>query len=77
MRNSLRSCWRSISHVAMGCDCENRKKSGELSLIEALAKKAAVLNQCIYAIYRRDDGTYAFTRIDDCKNDIVELIHYL
>lgn len=46
--------------------------------VAMLAKKAAVMEGCVYVIYRKKDGTYAFdkegTEIDAT---IVEYKHYL
>lgn len=37
----------------MACACENRKLQSELDRVSELAKKAAVLDGCIYVVYQR------------------------
>lgn len=58
----------------MGCGCENKKIMSEAML----AKKAAMLDGCVYVVYRKSDGTYSFdkegTKVDGV---IVEYKHYL
>lgn len=61
----------------MSCDCENKKKSSEYGHIRELAKKAAMLEGSIMAIYRKENGTYTFSRASEYKGTIIELIHYL
>lgn len=62
----------------MGCSCENKKKMSDYEHVAMLAKKTAVMEGCVYVIYRKKDGTYAFdkegTEID---GTIVEYKHYL
>lgn len=51
---------------------------GELERISALAKKAAVLDGCMYVVYQKEDGTYAFDKLGvEIKGKIVEYRHYL
>ena len=63
----------------MSCDCEMRRAMSELDRVGDLAKKAAVLDQCIYAVFHRSDGTYGFGRYgtSDITGEVVELKHYL
>lgn len=62
----------------MGCMCENRKKQSELDRISELAKKAAVLDGCMYVVYQKEDGTYSFDKVGtEIKGTIVEYRHYL
>ena len=35
----------------------------ELERVSDLAKKAAILNGCMYVVYQKEDGTYAFDKI--------------
>ena len=50
----------------------------ELERISDLAKKAAVLDGCMYVVYQKEDGTYAFDRLGvEIKGKIVEYRHYL
>lgn len=62
----------------MGCSCENKKKMSDYEHVAMLAKKAAVMEGCVYVIYRKKDVTYAFdkegTEIDGI---IVEYKHHL
>lgn len=64
----------------MGCGCEHRKLLGERERISELARKAAVLDRCMYVVYRKPDGTYAFDRYDpdrEVPGEVVEYRHYL
>ena len=62
----------------MGCMCENRKLQRELDRISELAKKAAVLDSCMYVVYQKEDGTYAFDKVGfEIKGKIIEFRHYL
>lgn len=58
--------------------CENRKLQSELDRISDLAKKAAVLDGCMYVVYQKDDGTFSFDKVGaDIKGTIIEYKHYL
>lgn len=62
----------------MSCGCENKKKASEYDRQRDLAKKYAVLEQCIVVLRLKDDGTYTFNRADaGGVGRIVEYIHYL
>lgn len=62
----------------MSCMCENKKMMCEYARVSELARKAAVLEQCVYAVYRKADGTYAFDKADaEIDGIIVEFRHYL
>lgn len=61
----------------MSCGCENRKKMCEYSQVRELAKKAALLDECVYVVYRKDDGTYSFDKENEIKENIVEYVYYL
>lgn len=49
-----------------------------MSVWPCLQKKAAMLDGCVYVVYRKSDGTYSFdkegTKVDGV---IVEYKHYL
>jgi len=47
----------------MACSCEIKKMQSELERISDLAKKAAVLDGCMYVVYQKEDGTYAFDKL--------------
>lgn len=62
----------------MGCECVNRKFQSEIERISELAKKAAVLDGCMYVVYQKEDGTYSFDKVGvEIKGTIVEYKHYL
>lgn len=62
----------------MSCACENKRMQSELYRISELARKAAILDWCIYVVYLKSDGTYAFDRIgQEIIGKIVEYRHYL
>ena len=46
--------------------------------VSELARKAAILEHCIYVVYRRQDGTYGFDKAgSEIDGKIVEFRHYL
>lgn len=64
----------------MSCGCEHRKLLSERERVSELARKAAVMEQCMYVVYRRKDGTYGFDRYEpgmDVPGEVVEYRHYL
>lgn len=62
----------------MSCGCEIKKEMSELDRVSDLARKAAVLDECIYVIYLKADGTYSFDKLEtEIKGTIVEYRHYL
>lgn len=62
----------------MSCGCENKKRASEYERMKSLAKKAAILSECIMELRLRDDGTYAFNCRDTGGSGvIIEYIHYL
>lgn len=62
----------------MSCGCDNKKIMCEYAHVSELARKTAILERCIYVVYRRHDGTYGFDRADsEINGDIVEFRHYL
>lgn len=62
----------------MSCSCENKKILCEYAHVSELARKAAILDHCIYVVYRRTDGTYGFDKaFSEIGGIIVEYRHYL
>lgn len=62
----------------MSCGCENRMIMCEYAHVSELARKAAILEQCIYVVYRRPDDTYGFDKAgSEIDGEIVEFRHYL
>jgi hypothetical protein len=62
----------------MSCGCENKQRASEYERMKSLAKKAAILNECIMEMRQRDDGTFAFNcRGTGGNGKIIEYIHYL
>lgn len=67
-----------INKQCMSCMCEQRKKMSEGQYVSSLARKAAILDGCMYAVYKKKDGTYSFDRVGrEIKGVIVEFRHYL
>ena len=56
----------------MSCACEQKKAMSDYDRVASLAKKAAVLDQCVYVVYQREDGTYAFDKADEITENIIE-----
>ena len=62
----------------MSCGCKIKKEMSELKRVSELARKAAMLDECIYVIYLKADGSYSFDRLGtEIKGTIVENRHYL
>lgn len=62
----------------MSCGCDIRKEMGELERVSELARKAAMLDECIYVVYLKSDGTYSFDKLGtEIRGRIVEYRHYL
>ncbi len=62
----------------MVCSCENKKRMSDYEHVAMLAKKAAVMERCVYVIYQKKDGTYAFEKEGaEIDGIIVEYKHYL
>ena len=60
----------------MACSCEIKKMQSELERISDLAKKAAVLDGCMYVVYQKEDGTNHFYKKGVAiKEKIVENKH--
>lgn len=62
------------------CNCsqQNKEMANHDNMLR-LAYKAAAMDQRIYAIIKKEDGTYTFEPIDaiGSKGEITEYIHYL
>lgn len=62
----------------MSCGCKIKKEMSELKRVSELARKAAMLDECIYVIYLKADGSYSFDRLGtEIKGTIAEYRHYL
>ncbi len=62
----------------MSCGCENNKKASDYLKAAELAKKYAVMQQCIVELRKCADGRYTFNRRgSEGHGEIVEFIHYL
>lgn len=62
----------------MACNCDNKKVMCECAHVSELARKTAILEQCIYVVYKKTDGTYCFNRVgEEIVGTIVEFRHYL
>jgi hypothetical protein len=50
----------------------------DLERVSGLARKAAMLEGKVMAVFRRSDGTYGFCSVGECGVvDVVEYRHYL
>lgn len=50
----------------------------ERERVSDLARKAAILDGCVYVVYLKSDGTYAFDKDGtEIKGTVVEYRHYL
>lgn len=62
----------------MSCGCENKKRASEYERQRDLAKKYAVMEQCLVELRLKGDGTYSFNKAGaGGVGEIVEYIHYL
>ena len=62
----------------MSCACERKKVMSDLERVSGLARKAAMLEGKVMAVFRRSDGTYGFCSVGECGVvDVVEYRHYL
>ncbi|MBQ7205017.1 MAG: hypothetical protein IJS04_04150 [Muribaculaceae bacterium] len=62
----------------MSCGCENKRKAGEYERMAGLAKKAAILNECVMEFRQKEDGTYTFNCLGTGgTGKIIEYFHYL
>lgn len=61
----------------MACSCERKKAMSDQERVSGLARKAAMLDGCIMAVWKNSDGTYGFGRVGEQRGEIVEYRHYL
>ena len=62
----------------MACSCMNKIRQSDRDIQSELARKAAMLDGEIYALYQKPYGTYGFDKISaEIKHPIVEYRHYL
>lgn len=62
----------------MSCRCENKKTMCEYSHVSELARKTAILERCIYVVYKKADGTFGFDKIGaEIEGTNVEYRHFL
>jgi len=62
----------------MSCGCEIKKAQSEKERISALARKYAVMEQTMVAVYLKADGTFSFAPAgESIEGEIVEYRHYL
>jgi hypothetical protein len=58
--------------------CEQKERMSKVCYVSELARKAAVLDGCMYVVYQKKDGSYSFDRLgQEIKGIIVEYRHYL
>jgi len=49
-----------------------------IELVSELARKVAIMEQSIYVVYRKEDGTCSFCKLgEDISGAIIEYRHYL
>lgn len=62
----------------MSCSCERKKLMSEQSRVSELARKCAILEQTMVAVYKKADGTFSFAPVgEEFQGEIVEYRHYL
>ncbi len=62
----------------MSCNCERKKIMSEQAHVSELARKCAILEQKVVAVYKKADGTFSFAPVDEeIRGEIVEYRHYL
>ena len=62
----------------MSCACQNKKLASELERISKLARKMAIIEQCVSEIRKHSDGTYSYNKLGyGSKGEVVEYRHYL
>lgn len=62
----------------MSCACERKKIMSEQTRVSELARKCAIMEQTMVAVYRKADGTFSFAPVgEEIKGEIVEYRHYL
>lgn len=62
----------------MSCGCIYKKMMSEQTRVSELARKYAVMEQTVVAVYKKADGTFFFAAVgEEMKGEIVEYRHYL
>ena len=62
----------------MSCSCERKKLMSEQLRVSELARKCAILEQTMVAVYKKADGTFSFAPVgEEIQGEIVEYRHYL
>ena len=62
----------------MSCSCERKKVMSEQAHVSDLARKLAIMEQTMVAVYRKTDGTFSFAPVgEEIQGEIVEYRHYL
>lgn len=62
----------------MSCGCYNKQKEEDLKRMRELAKKAAHMEEKIYVLFCKQDGTYSFVPEGiEYNGKFIEFIHYL
>ena len=62
----------------MSGSCERKKLMSEQTRVSELARKCAIMEQTMVAVYKKADGTFSFAPVgEETKGEIVEYRHYL
>lgn len=62
----------------MSCNCIRKKVMSEQAHVSDLARKCAIMEQTMVAVYRKADGTFSFAPVgEEIQGEIVEYRHYL
>ena len=62
----------------MSCGCIHKKMMSEQKRVSELARKYAIMEQTMVAVYKKADGTFSFAPAgEEVQGEIVEYRHYL
>lgn len=62
----------------MACSCEIKRCRVNWNVSVILQRKQLSWDGCMYVVYQKEDGTYAFDKLGvEIKGKIVEYRHYL
>lgn len=62
----------------MACECEYKKRMSDIEIVSDIARKVAIMEQSIYVVYQKEDGTYSFCKLgEEISGTIIEYRHYL
>lgn len=62
----------------MSCGCRIKKAMSERCRVSGLARKYAVMEQTMVAVFKKADGTFSFAPVGvEIQGEIVEYRHYL